>query len=295
MDLSGGRARAGGVDLASVGAFLVLAFGLAWACFIGLRALGLPFAVIGPAGMFGPAVAAIAVRIVRREPLSGLGLWPLGAVRWYVAAYLILPAVIVVGAGLALATRYQHWAPHLPPAAPLTSTELLALGVVQAVTLGAAVTVIFTLGEELGWRGHLLPRLAPLGGPASAVAVGVIWGLWHAPVIAFFGLGATVAMPGSGPQGWAVAPFFCLATIPLGVIYAWLRFRSGSVWPSALAHAMANSGLAALAQLALSTPGSMLIGGPVGLLGLAPAWAVAIWLIATRRVQASPPASSAAG
>jgi uncharacterized protein len=285
--IAGTRTHGSDVDWVSVGAFLALAFGLSWACFIELPALGLPFAVVGPVGMFGPAIAAIGVRLVRREPLRGLGLWPLGRGRWYLAAYVTVPALIVIGAGLALAAQYQRWDPRLGPIpSPLTPGAILILGVVQAFTLGAIVNVFFTAGEELGWRGHLLPRLAPLGGPVAAVTVGVIWGLWHAPVIALVGLGATVGMAGTGPRGWVVAPFFCLTTVPLGVIYAWLRFRSGSVWPCVLAHAMANSGLATLAQLALSTPGSMLIGGPVGLLGVAPAWALAIWLIATGRLRA---------
>jgi hypothetical protein len=52
------------------------------------------------------------------------------------------------------------------------------------------------------------------------------------------------------------------------VIFAWFRFRSSSIWPGVLVHAMADSGLAALAVLAPSHPGSQLIGGPIGLIGL---------------------------
>jgi len=288
----GAVARGRGINWISVGAFLLLAFGLAWACFIGLTALGLPFVVSGNAGMLCPAIAALAVRLVRRESLRGLGLGlrPLGPGRWFLAAYLIPPALIVAGAGLELAIGYQRWSPHLPslpPGLPLSAGEVLALAVLQAFTLNAVLNLPLTLGEELGWRGHLLPRLSPLlGGPMSAVVVGVIWGLWHAPVLALFGFGAAIGLPGQGMQSWALALFFCLTTIPLGVIYAWLRFRSGSVWPCVLAHAMANSGLAALAVLALSTPSSMWLGGPTGLLGLAPAWALTIWLVATGRVWA---------
>lgn len=277
------------MDWVSAGVFLAFAFGLAWTCWFVLRALGLPEVVVASVGMFSPAVAALLVRLARREPLGGLGLRPLGPFRWYAVAYVVVPAIIVVGAALSLVVRYQQWGPHYPagfPAkAPLSPTALIALSVVQAFTLGAVVNVFFALGEELGWRGHLLPRLAPLGDPQAAVAVGVIWGLWHAPIIAFFGLGATVGMAGSGPTGWAVAPYFCLVTVPLGVIYAWLRVRSGSVWPCVLAHAMANAGLQVQVQLALSSPGTMFIGGPVGLLGLVPAWALAIWLIASGRLE----------
>lgn len=282
--------RSGEVDWVSVAVFLALAFGLAWACWFVLRALGLPEVGVASVGMFSPAIVAILVRLARREPLRGLGLRPLGPFRWYAVAYAVVPAIIVVGAALSLVVRYQHWGPHYPagfPAkAPLSPTALIALSVVQAFTLGAVVNVLFAFGEELGWRGHLLPRLAPLGAPQAAVAVGVIWGLWHAPIIALYGLGATVGMAGSGPMGWAVAPFFLLTTIPLSVIYAWLRFCSGTVWPCVLAHAMANAGLQVQVQLALSLPGTMFIGGPIGLLGIAPAWALAIWLIASGRLGA---------
>jgi membrane protease YdiL (CAAX protease family) len=277
----------------SVGTFLALAFGLAWACWFVLRALSLPAVVVGSAGMFGPAIAALAVRLVRHEPLWGLGLWPLGRFRWYAVAYLVAPAILVVGAALSVLVRYQHWDPHypvgIPAKVPLSPTALIALGAIGAFTTSAVINVFFAFGEELGWRGHLLPRLAPLGAPQAAVAVGVIWGLWHAPIIAIYGLGATVGMAGSGPVGWAVAPFFLLTTIPLGVIYAWLRFRSSSVWPCVLAHAMANAGLQVQVQLALSRPGTMFIGGPVGLLGIAPAWALAIWLIASGRLAVPAP------
>ena len=71
------------------------------------------------------------------------------------------------------------------------------------------------------------------------------------------------------------------------MILAWLRFRLSSVWPCVLGHAMADSGRA---TLAISHPGSLLIGGPIGLIGLVPAWALEIFLIATGRLRAPEPA-----
>jgi hypothetical protein len=81
-----------------------------------------------------------------------------------------------------------------------------------------------------------------------------------------------------------VAPFFWLFTAPLGVILAWLRWRSGSVWPCVLMHATVNA-VAGLAVLALSRPPSTLVGAPVGLLGVAPFWALAAWLVVTGRLR----------
>src|ERR1051326_4825099 len=149
--------RSAEVDWISVGAFLALTFGLAWTCWFVLRALGLPAVVVGWAGMFAPAIPAVVVRLARREPLSGLGLRPLGPFRWYAVAYLVVPAIIVVGAALSVLARYQHWDPHypagFPTSAPLSPTALIVLSVVQAFTFGAVVNVFFALGEELGWRG----------------------------------------------------------------------------------------------------------------------------------------------
>jgi membrane protease YdiL (CAAX protease family) len=45
------------------------------------------------------------------------------------------------------------------------------------------INSLFGLGEEIGWRGFLLPRLLPLGKPRAYLLLGVIWGIWHAPLI----------------------------------------------------------------------------------------------------------------
>jgi membrane protease YdiL (CAAX protease family) len=49
--------------------------------------------------------------------------------------------------------------------------------------MGPAVNGLFAFGEELGWRGYLLPKLMPLGKWKAYVLVGIIWGLWHGPLV----------------------------------------------------------------------------------------------------------------
>ena len=73
-----------------------------------------------------------------------------------------------------------------------------------------------------------------------------------------------------------------VGTAAMGVIFAWLRFRSGSVWPSTLAHAALNA-QAGLGFVFLS-PGDPLIRPPAGILGLIPMIALALWLAATKQV-----------
>jgi membrane protease YdiL (CAAX protease family) len=288
------RAR---VDWASVGAYLLVAFVLAWACFAGLRALGTPLQLRATAGMFAPAAAAIAVRARRREGFGDMGL-SLGrrgrVLRPYLQAYLIPLGLLAAGAVLALLVGRQHWALYDNWQAQLDALSratrgasradvhrlgaaLLFAQLVSALTIGTAVTCIATTGEELGWRGHLLVRLLPLGEARAAFLVGIVWGLWHAPLIALDGYEL-------GIRSWAVAPFFCLVTVPFGMLLAWLRLRSGSVWPAVLGHAVLNSA-APLVLLVLSAPASRLLGPPVGLLGVAPLWAFAAWLVLTRRLR----------
>src|SRR6266699_3199914 len=102
------KPRSGDVDWMSVGAFLALAFGLAWACWFVLRALGLPAVAVGSAGMFGPAIAALLVRYQHWDP---------------------------------------HYPAGIPAKVPLSPTALIALGVVGAFTSGAIVNVFFAFGE----------------------------------------------------------------------------------------------------------------------------------------------------
>ena len=287
------RAR---VEWVSVAAFLAVAFVLAWACFAGLWALGVPLQVRAAAGMFAPAAAAVLVRAWRREGFADMGLTPgrrghlLGP---YVRAYLIPLGLLAAGAAIALVAGqhwalYENWQTQLDAVARSTGqasradvhrlgAALLFAQFVSALTIGTLITCITTTGEELGWRGHLLVRLAPLGEVRAAVLVGIVWGLWHAPLIALDGYEF-------GVRSWAVAPFFCLFTVPFGMLLAWLRFRSGSVWPAVLAHAVVNSA-APLVLLALSAPASRLVGPPVGVLGLVPLWAFAAWLVLTRRLR----------
>lgn len=282
--------------------YILLTFGISWGFWLSLRALGVPLNIRAAVGMFGPALGAVLVRLVRREGFAdaALRLVPKdrsGAGWMYLAAYITVPLLIFAGVGIALLTTYQHWdlvafmlnqARAIASAAATRGKSLplglsaqqvahisIVAGVALAFTLAIPFNMIFTFGEEFGWRGYLLPRLSPLGGVTAAVTTGVTWGLWHAPLILLDGYN----YPGHPVSGVGMMVVF---TTALGVIFAWLRFRSGSVWPSTLAHAALNA-QAGFGFVFLS-PGDPLIRPPVGILGLIPMIALALWLAATKRV-----------
>ena len=145
-----------------------------------------------------------------------------------------------------------------------------------AIMLAPFINMLFALGEELGWRGFLLPRLMPLGQWKAILATGVIWGLWHAPVIA----------QGHNYPGYPIAGIFMMLvfTTLLGTIFAWLYLNTRSPWAAALAHGSVNA-VAGLPVMFFK-PGFNLTFG--GTLATFPAWVAMglfiAWLVLTRRL-----------
>lgn len=234
--------------------FLVIALGGAWLVElpVWLSGEGLASPWFGPltlAMMFTPTIAALVVVFwVHRAPSvpRWLGLWPLrpagrtwlfialGAVGFTVipfAALLLGDAMGLIrldlsgvsGVAAALAASGGQGA----DAATVVTITLLMLPIVTLVNCGA------TFGEELGWRGWLLPALRPLGRWAALLTSGVIWGVWHAPVVLLgYNYGRTDVL------GVLCMVVFCVL---VGTVIGWLRLRSASVWPAVVAHAALNT------------------------------------------------------
>jgi membrane protease YdiL (CAAX protease family) len=89
------------------------------------------------------------------------------------------------------------------------------------------------LGEELGWRGFMLPRMLEANSKRSYLWSALIWGMWHYPLI-LWGDYATSAMP---PISLILFTFMILSS---GVFIAWLRVESGSLWVAVFYHACHN-------------------------------------------------------
>ena len=113
--------------------------------------------------------------------------------------------------------------------------ELLLLGQLINILIASwLINLLPALGEEIGWRGWLTPQLLPLGVTPMILLTGVIWGLWHTPLIL---LGHNYPhLP-----GWlAVGAMIVFCTL-IGAILAWLTIRTNSVWPAALGHSTINA------------------------------------------------------
>jgi len=219
--------------------FVVLAYSLAWAWsgFFLLPYLGelltqstTPTDMLEQLGavtilptMLTPMIAALIMRLfVSREGLKGsLGL--LRSPMYYLAA-LVIPAVFVTAVVLivqAMGLGEFRWSEAN------WSVYLMLLLIALPVTL-------FTFGEEYGWRGYLLPRLLPLGEIRASVLLGVIWGVWHLPLLL-----AGLNYP--GVNVWLAILAFTFVTVALSFTYTWFYVASsGSVLIAAVFHASTN-------------------------------------------------------
>jgi membrane protease YdiL (CAAX protease family) len=195
--------------------FCLLAFGFTWAL--------LPFAsrsvVMGLVALCGPAVAALATAALtgpeaRRDLFGRIA-------RWRVPAGIYAAALLAPFPISALARGFE--------------TLGGAAGPVQFMPVSPLQFVVFVLvvGEEIGWRGYLLPRLLPRTGPWRASAtVGLLWALWHLPLF---------SMPGM-PQYGSPFPAFVLYTTALSVLLTILAQRTGgSVAIATLFHGAVNT------------------------------------------------------
>ncbi|HYO67903.1 MAG TPA: CPBP family intramembrane glutamic endopeptidase [Archangium sp.] len=250
------------IDTRGVAAFVAIAYGFSWLCVLGFvlgfgtepgKSPGM-FKAFAALSMFGPTVATLLVArgvsplpSLKRDTGLGLGQHRL---RFFLLAWLGTP-VVVLGALLLSALIYPQaldltglssvraQLAQLPPEALEKLGKLadprvfLALQVVQGTLLGPRLNAPVIFGEEWGWRGYLLPRLLPLGQWRALVLGGVIWGLWHAPLIL---LGYNY------PQHPVLGILlFTVVCVLLGILLGWMRLATGSIWSAVIAHGSLNA------------------------------------------------------
>ena len=157
---------------------------------------------------------------------------------------------------------------------------LLAIVGVQAVVLGPVLALPIAFGEEYGWRGYLQGELIKLGRVRGILLVGVIWGLWHAPIIAM----------GHNYPGYPVLGIFLMTlyTVALGFFLGYAVLKSGSVWLAAFLHGL-NNQVAAFLFAAIYMPDDPVFSFGVGLYGLI-VWALVVagLLLLDRKAWTSP-------
>ena len=197
--------------------------------------------------MCSPALAAIAASLLTRRSLLAIGWkpWPLKwlGLGWLFPLLYAFPAYALIWAtglgGVPKPTFFERGRVVLGmPTEPEWQVVVAAFFFITVLNLLPAT--ILSLGEEIGWRGFLAPELTRwLGFRTAAVASGAVWALWHWHGVLTGAYGA-----GETPLAYRLL-CFTVMVIATAVPLAWLRLRSGSIWPVAIMHATHNGAIQA--------------------------------------------------
>jgi membrane protease YdiL (CAAX protease family) len=110
----------------------------------------------------------------------------------------------------------------------------IVLGIVLIGTYGLVRSVSSALGEEIGWRGFLVPELSKTTSfTATSLISGVVWSLWHYPILIYGDYNA-------GTPTWYGLTCFTVLVIAISFVFAWMRLKSGSLWTGAILHGSHN-------------------------------------------------------
>lgn len=287
--------------------FLTVAFGISWAVGLAIfltgglanspeliQGTGLTLALVLLASvyMWGPAIAHIITRMITKMSWREANLkpklkkgWPYWLMGWFGPGLLTL-----LGAGIFFLVFPDSFDPQLT----MLSDQLKAAGVAEglinpyqyvlgqtivALLIAPLLNLVATFGEEFGWRAYLVPALARFGCKKALVISGLIWGVWHWPVI-MMGHNYGLDYPGFPWLGLLATLWF---TLSIGIFFGWLSLKAESVWPAVFAHGALN-GIAAIGLLFIKEPFSMLLGpSPAGLIGCLPFTILSLVILLTMK------------
>ena len=288
------------------GLYFLLAFGLAWLLQVYASLLLLrdgnaaAYQLLLAVSMFCPLVSVLLVQkfwlhqptgISWRPRLKGNGRYLLAA--WFgPAVFTVLAAVLYFAvfphrldlSGSWLATAYggEMDAQTLRRELGVSNLSYMLETGLFAVTLAPVINMFAALGEEAGWRGYMMPHLkAQLGLLNGRLLGGVIWGVWHWPLMLLVGYEYGTNYLGAPVLGLFV---WCIVCFALNTLLDWLYEKTGCIWVPSIAHGAFNA-VAAL-FVVLTNPAdsyyNVLGPAPIGLIGMLPMLAAAVWLTLRR-------------
>ncbi len=285
------------LDRKSLKTFLILAFSVSWVLFLVPLAFKdadpqlhqIMITVFFALAMWAPGIAAIIATKKADGSLAALNIKTVGPKRYYLWAWLLFPVLSVLTGAVTVLFRVAKFDPELSLvrdalAASLETVTLdpmtiISLQVGAALLIAPLFNMIFAFGEELGWRGFLLPKLLPLGQWKAIIISNVIWGFWHAPAIV-----QGLNYPGYPVLGVLMMVVF---TVLVGIILSWLYLNTRSPWAPALAHGSINA-VASLSLMFLAPGFNSALGGTLAsVMGWIPLGVFVLWLMFSRRVPVS--------
>jgi uncharacterized protein len=250
--------------------FYLIAFGLA----VLVAILGRWLGDVRFLSMLTPMTAVLLMLFVvtrdgyTRAGWQTLGLHRLGWQSW---------ALAVLGPLLILSCTYGIvWSTGIGLFALPADFGPLAIRLLNLLIMIFINTVLGGLGEEVGWRGYLLPNLLGTGMKRALFLSGFLHGVWHLPLMLM-----TPFYHGAGNH-LLIVPLFLLTMTAAGVFYGYLRLKSASVWPAALAHSAFNTFWVTFTALTLPVASPLALeylAGESGILTLVGVVVMASWLV----------------
>ena len=282
--------------------YVGITFAMTWAyCLLviyplmnGTTLSGVPAAatqLLVAAAMFFPAVGVLLTRLITKEGFKNAWLRPhlKGNLKIYLLAwfgpgiltflgmgvyFLVFPGTFDPACGYMAQTLESLGTPA--DMIPMPLPMLMLVQTMQALFLAPILNFVTCFGEEWGWRGYLLPKMAKKLPPIPMLlATGVIWGLWHAP-LTIVGHNYGTGYPGFPFTGIFAMCCFCIV---MGVFLSYITMKTESCIPAVLAHGAVN-GIAAIGMYFTKDGGNPFIGpAPTGIIGGIPFIVTAVLIV----------------
>ena len=220
---------------------------------------------LSAAAMFLPIIAVIMTQLTFKEPvLKGLDI-SFKVNKWWVIGALLIPVMTMATLGMTLLMPGAKWDSNselmqmslqgMPEGFGVWG--LIGISMVSGLFAGITINGLFAFGEEIAWRGFLLKEFKGKKFLTTALWTGIIWGLWHAPIIL-----NGHNYPEHPVAGVFMMTVFCVLFTP---ILMYFRQKSGSVVIAAIMHGVFN-GVAGICLVIIS-PFNDLLYGATGLAG----------------------------
>ena len=270
--------------------FVLLTFVITWIVFMLIPLFGLTYGsgssvIILAAAMFVPALCSLLTRLITKEGFQNMYLHPhlKGHIKQYLLVYFGPTLLLFLSAAVYFLIFPRSFDPTFSAlknaakgTAEISANVLLLVSALQIIVIGPIVNLIPTMGEELGWRGYLLPKLRLfMPDRAALVVTGVIWGVWHIPVI-IMGHNYGTEYNGYPWLGILAMIVFCFV---LGVIEGYISITLHSAVPAAMIHSVVNAGAALPIYLAKGGYNPLLGPAISGLIGGLPFAVIAVILL----------------
>jgi membrane protease YdiL (CAAX protease family) len=226
-------------------------------------------AALSSAAMLLPLLAVVMTQLMFREPIfRGIGI-SFKVNRWWLIGWILMPLVSLATVGMTLLMPGAEWNTDTPiMQATLQSMPegmgvwgMIAITLVSGLFAGATINCVLAFGEEIGWRGYLLEVFKGKKFMTAALWTGIIWGIWHAPIIL-----NGHNYPQHPVAGAFMMVIFCTLMTPMMMYF---RKKSGSVIVPAIMHGTFNA-VAGINMLVIPQQNDLLYGcaGAAGMMVL---------------------------